>query len=84
MQESADVEAMVKELKNQIRKEIGGFAAPDHILVHNDLPKTRSGKIMRRILRKVAVKEYNDLGDTSTLSDPAVVDQLVEKREAMG
>lgn len=82
--ESADVDTMVKELKAAIRKEIGGFAAPDHILVHNDLPKTRSGKIMRRILRKIASKEYADLGDTSTLNDPAVVDQLIEKRQAMG
>eukprot|EP00123_Amoebidium_parasiticum_P011926 comp20992_c0_seq1/m.28142 comp20992_c0_seq1/g.28142 ORF comp20992_c0_seq1/g.28142 comp20992_c0_seq1/m.28142 type:complete len:676 (-) comp20992_c0_seq1:340-2367(-) len=70
---------LAKELRDEIRAQIGGFAAPDWILIHNDLPKTRSGKIMRRILRKVAVKE-SDFGDISTLNDPSVVQALVDKR----
>ena len=68
------------DLVNLVRKEIGPFAAPDVIQWAPGLPKTRSGKIMRRILRKIAANEIDDLGDTSTLADPTVVDELVSKR----
>jgi len=70
---------LAKELVKQVRNEIGPFAAPDHIVVTRDLPKTRSGKIMRRILRKLAKSETDELGDTSTLADPSVVDELILK-----
>ncbi len=67
-------------LKNWVRKEIGPIAKPDLIQWAPSLPKTRSGKIMRRILRKVAANDYGELGDTSTLADPSVVDDLIENR----
>ena len=70
-----------KELVELVRKEIGAIAKPDFIQWAPGLPKTRSGKIMRRILRKVASNELDSLGDTSTLADPAVVDELIENRE---
>jgi len=73
-------EALRKELVAWVRKEIGPIASPDLIQWAPGLPKTRSGKIMRRILRKIAANEYQALGDTSTLADPAVVDGLVENR----
>ena len=73
-------DALRKELVTWVRKEIGPIAAPDLIQWAPGLPKTRSGKIMRRILRKVAENEYGSLGDTSTLADPAVVDELIENR----
>ena len=73
-------EALRKELVNWVRKEIGPIAAPDAIQWAPGLPKTRSGKIMRRILRKIAANETEGLGDTSTLADPAVVTELVENR----
>ncbi|MGB5588444.1 MAG: acetate--CoA ligase [Gammaproteobacteria bacterium] len=69
-----------KELKGWVRKEIGPIATPDVIQFTPALPKTRSGKIMRRILRKVAAREDGSLGDTSTLADPGVVDDLISKR----
>ncbi len=69
-----------KELVLHVRKEIGPIASPDVIQWAPGLPKTRSGKIMRRILRKVAANELDTLGDTSTLADPAVVDDLIENR----
>ena len=68
------------ELRNWVRKEIGPIASPDLIQWAPGLPKTRSGKIMRRILRKIAENDYGSLGDTSTLAEPAVVDELIEKR----
>ena len=67
-------------LVRQVRKEIGPIAAPDLIQWAPGLPKTRSGKIMRRILRKIAANEHDALGDTTTLADPAVVGDLVENR----
>jgi acetyl-CoA synthetase len=70
-----------KELVAWVRKEIGPLATPDKIQFAPGLPKTRSGKIMRRILRKIAEDEYGALGDTSTLADPAVVDDLVANRQ---
>ena len=69
------------ELRNWVRKEIGPIASPDLIQFAPGLPKTRSGKIMRRILRKIAEDDFSNLGDTSTLADPAVVDDLVENRQ---
>ncbi len=69
-----------KELVSHVRKEIGPIASPDIIQWAPGLPKTRSGKIMRRILRKVAANELENLGDTSTLADPTVVDELIENR----
>jgi acetyl-CoA synthetase len=74
-------EALRKELVGWVRKEIGPFAAPDLIQFSPGLPKTRSGKIMRRILRKIAEDEFKNLGDTSTLADPHVVDDLVNNRQ---
>jgi len=70
-----------KELIAQVRKEIGPIASPDVIQHAPGLPKTRSGKIMRRILRKIAENDFGNLGDTSTLADPAVVEELIEHRE---
>ena len=67
-----------KELIMQVRKSIGPFAAPKAIYVIPDLPKTRSGKIMRRILRKILSGEEDQLGDISTLSDPSVVEKIIE------
>jgi acetyl-CoA synthetase len=71
---------LVKELKLWVRKEIGAIASPDLIQWAPGLPKTRSGKIMRRILRKVAENDHANLGDTSTLADPGVVQSLIENR----
>ena len=73
-------EALQKELVKWVRTEIGPIASPDVIQWADDLPKTRSGKIMRRILRKIAANEFEGLGDTSTLADPSVVDNLIENR----
>ena len=73
-------DALKKELVGLVRKEIGPIASPDAIQFAPGLPKTRSGKIMRRILRKVAANEIDDLGDTSTLAEPAVVDDIIENR----
>ena len=73
-----------KELRGWVRNEIGPIATPDVIQFAPGLPKTRSGKIMRRILRKVAAHEYGNLGDTSTLADPAVVDDLIANRKKLG
>ncbi len=70
-----------KELMNHVRKEIGPIAVPDKIQFAPGLPKTRSGKIMRRILRKIAENDIGSLGDTSTLADPSVVDSLVKNRQ---
>src|SRR5690349_417204 len=74
-------EELRKELVAWVRKEIGPIASPDLIQFAPGLPKTRSGKIMRRILRKIAEDEFGNLGDTSTLADPAVVDDLVNNRQ---
>jgi acetyl-CoA synthetase len=81
---NADVvanEELHGELRNHVRTEIGPIASPDHIHFTPALPKTRSGKIMRRILRKIAENDFASLGDTSTLADPSVVDALIEGRK---
>ena len=70
-----------KELVAHVRKEIGPTASPDLIQFSPGLPKTRSGKIMRRILRKIAEDDFGSLGDTSTLADPAVVEDLIANRQ---
>jgi acetyl-CoA synthetase len=74
-------EALRKELVTHVRKEIGPIASPDLIQFSPGLPKTRSGKIMRRILRKIAEDDFSNLGDTSTLAEPAVVSDLIENRQ---
>jgi acetyl-CoA synthetase len=73
-------EELRKELVGWVRKEIGPIASPDLIQWAPGLPKTRSGKIMRRILRKIAENEHTNLGDISTLADPSVVTELVDNR----
>jgi acetyl-CoA synthetase len=70
-----------KELVQSCRQIIGPTASPDLIQFAPGLPKTRSGKIMRRILRKIAEDDFSNLGDTSTLADPAVVEDLIENRQ---
>jgi acetyl-CoA synthetase len=84
MEGTEPTEALRKELVAWVRKEIGPIASPDLIQFSPGLPKTRSGKIMRRILRKIAENEYGALGDTSTLADPGVVGQLIENRQNKG
>ena len=74
-------EELKKELISWVRSVIGPIAAPDIIQWAPNLPKTRSGKIMRRILRKVACKEEGTIGDTSTLNEPSVVDELINNRD---
>ena len=73
-------DALTAEIRSWVRKELSPIATPDLIQWTNGLPKTRSGKIMRRILRKIAANEYEQLGDTSTLADPSVVDTLIAER----
>ena len=80
MNDVEPTEELRKELRTWVRTEIGPIAAPDLIQWSPGLPKTRSGKIMRRILRKIAENDYGSLGDTSTLADPSVVDDLIENR----
>ena len=77
---SADDDALRAELVKHVRKDIGPIASPDLVQFAPGLPKTRSGKIMRRILRKIAEDSFDNLGDTSTLSDPGVVDDLIANR----
>ena len=74
------VDELAVALRNHVRTEIGPFASPDHIHFTPGLPKTRSGKIMRRILRKIAENDFGALGDTSTLADPSLVDGLIDGR----
>lgn len=81
MEGVAPSDELVAELRGWVRKEIGPICTPDLIQYAPGLPKTRSGKIMRRILRKVAANDYSNLGDTSTLADPSVVDELIENRK---
>ncbi|MFI5401237.1 MAG: acetyl-coenzyme A synthetase, partial [SAR324 cluster bacterium] len=79
----AESENLRKELVQHVRQHIGPIATPDIIQWAPGLPKTRSGKIMRRILRKIASNDVANLGDTTTLADPAVVNQLVENRRSL-
>jgi acetyl-CoA synthetase len=82
MQGEEPTDGLKKELVQWVRKEIGPIASPDVIQWATGLPKTRSGKIMRRILRKIAANDYDQLGDTSTLADPGVVDDLISSRQS--
>ena len=75
--------ALTKELTLQVRKVIGPFAAPKRIFVVGDLPKTRSGKIMRRVMRKIVAGEADQLGDLSTLAEPGVVEVIKAKVASM-
>ena len=81
--QNGDAEQLAGALKQQVRFMIGAFAAPDVIHLAAGLPKTRSGKIMRRILRKVAASEYTDLGDLTTLAEPDVVDRLIDEHKSL-
>ncbi len=81
MEGEAESEALANELRDQVRAEIGPIASPDLLHFTPSLPKTRSGKIMRRILRKIAENDFGSLGDTSTLADPGLVDALIEGRK---
>ena len=74
----ADEDAMVAEMRALVKRKISGFAVPDYVQFCQGLPKTRSGKIMRRILRKVAASSYDDLGDISTLAEPHVVQEIID------
>ncbi len=78
-----DADELVGALKNEVRRHIGPIATPDHILIAPGLPKTRSGKIMRRILRKIAEQQTEDLGDITTLADPMVVEKLISARKQL-
>ena len=81
--EAEESEELRKELRMYVRKEIGPIASPDVIQFSEGLPKTRSGKIMRRVLRKIAAGSYGEFGDTSTLADPSVIDTLIEGKEEL-
>ena len=74
---------LIQELRLKVRTEVGAFCTPDMIVIAPTLPMTRSGKIMRRILRKIVCGETDTLGDTSTLADPAIVDTIIEKVESL-
>ena len=76
-------EELSKELKAMVKAKISGFATPEYLQFCTGLPKTRSGKIMRRILRKVAANQSGELGDISTLAEPAVVQEIVKNHEIM-
>ncbi len=80
-EESVDHDELMIQLKQEVRSGVGPFASPDAIIITPTLPMTRSGKIMRRILRKIAGGEADQLGDISTLADPSVVDDLIAKTE---
>ncbi|MGH8595335.1 MAG: AMP-binding enzyme, partial [Gammaproteobacteria bacterium] len=82
MQGTTPTDDLRKKLGEHVRKEIGAIATPDVIQWAPGLPKTRSGKIMRRILRKIAANELDNLGDTSTLAEPAVVGELIAHRSS--
>jgi acetyl-CoA synthetase len=79
----ADPSELIGALKEQVRHVIGPVATPDELMVVSGLPKTRSGKIMRRILRKIAAGEYTDMGNVATLAEPEVVDRLIEAHRAL-
>jgi acetyl-CoA synthetase len=79
--EENGAEQLIGALKEQVRQAIGAFASPDVIHIASGLPKTRSGKIMRRILRKIASSEYDGMGDISTLAEPDVVNRLIEEHQ---
>jgi len=79
--EQVSEESISEELRKIVKTKISGFAIPDHILFTPGLPKTRSGKIMRRILRKIAADKSDELGDISTLAEPEIVQTIIQKHE---
>ncbi|CAI8016115.1 Acetyl-coenzyme A synthetase [Geodia barretti] len=79
----ASVETIAEDLKTIVRKKIASFALPNQFLIVPGLPKTRSGKIMRRILRKIAADRHEELGDVSTLADPSVVEKIVQEHNLL-
>jgi acetyl-CoA synthetase len=81
--EGADPHELAGALKEQVRHVIGPIATPDEILITPGLPKTRSGKIMRRILRRIAAGQYDDMGNITTLADPEIVDTLIEAHKEL-
>ncbi len=81
--EVKDEERLIKEMKALTKSKISGFAVPEYIQFCHHLPKTRSGKIMRRILRKVAASSYDDLGDISTLAEPHVVQEIIDHHKQL-
>jgi len=83
VRDAEPTEPLREALVQHVRSQIGPIAKPDHIQFTDSLPKTRSGKIMRRIIRKIAAGEYDDLGDTSTLADPGVVETLIDERKGV-
>eukprot|EP00658_Telonema_sp_P-2_P074658 TRINITY_DN63931_c0_g1_i1.p1 TRINITY_DN63931_c0_g1~~TRINITY_DN63931_c0_g1_i1.p1 ORF type:complete len:105 (+),score=29.69 TRINITY_DN63931_c0_g1_i1:93-407(+) len=83
LKEGESSEGVEDVLRKLVRNDIGPFASPDKIQIVPGLPKTRSGKIMRRILRKIASGDYNELGDISTLAEPAIVPELITGRKSL-
>ncbi len=81
--DASDPQELTGALKEQVRHVIGPVATPDAILIVSGLPKTRSGKIMRRILRRIAAGEYTDMGNVTTLADPSIVETLIESHRRM-
>ncbi|CAG8842726.1 660_t:CDS:1, partial [Gigaspora margarita] len=75
----SDHDTEIEDLVLQVRESIGPFAAPEKVYIVNDLPKTRSGKIMRRVLKKIVDGQTDSIGDLSTLANPEIVDILIEK-----
>ena len=78
-----DILGLKSELRASVKTRITSFAVPDYLQVTSGLPKTRSGKIMRRILRKVAANKFDDLGDISTLAEPSVVQEIIDNHKKM-
>lgn len=76
--DAGDVDGVLKELRSAVATKIAKYAVPDQILVVKRLPKTRSGKVMRRLLRKIVTGKTQDLGDTTTLEDPGVIAEILE------
>lgn len=74
---TGDVDVVVKELRSVVADKIAKYAVPDQVLVVKRLPKTRSGKVMRRLLRKIVTGQAQDLGDTTTLEDPSVISEIL-------
>ena len=79
-EKNMNADSLVKELNECVSSEIGKIAKPEYIHIIRDLPKTRSGKIMRRILRKIANNQFSDFGDTSTLADPTIIEELIKSK----
>ena len=81
--DNEQVNTLISQLRQSVKTNISGFAVPEKLQLCSGLPKTRSGKIMRRILRKVAADKPDDLGDISTLADPSVVEEIVKNHQSL-